>query len=178
MHNDLVDTVNWAIGRGWTDPARVAIFGGSYGGYAALCGAAFTPELFCCAVAIAPPTNVAAMITAIPAHAKPSLDQAHRRIGHPDTDAELLWSRSPISRVDDIRIPLLIAQGVNDPRVPLADTDKFVERLRQLGKPVVYRRFEDEGHHVANPEERVDFYREAEQFLAEHLSPADQHLTP
>jgi len=175
MQDDLTDTVTWAIGRGWTDPSQVAIFGGSYGGYAALCGAALTPDLFRCAIAAVPPTNLSTMITAIPDHAKPMLDQAHRRIGNPDTEAGFLQSRSPISMVDKIRIPLLIAQGANDPRVPRSDTDQFVEALRQQDKPVVYRLFEQEGHRVANPDERVEFYREAEQFLAKHLSPADRH---
>lgn len=175
MQNDLIDTVNWAISQGWTAPARVAAFGRSYGGYAALCGAAYTPDVFCCAVAFSPPTNLATMITAIPAHARPVLDQAHRRIGNPDTEADFLWSRSPISRVDDIGIPLLIAQGANDPRVPRADTDQFVNALRKLDKPVQYQVFTGEGHHVATPEDRVDFYREAEQFLAEHLRANPHH---
>src|ERR1022692_2886454 len=109
MHDDLVDAGAYAVSQGWTDPARGAIYGGSYGGYAALVGAAFTPEVFCCAVDIVGPSNLKTLIETIPPYWAPMVAQFHRRVGDPAVDAEFLWSRSPLSRASSIRIPLLIA---------------------------------------------------------------------
>jgi dipeptidyl aminopeptidase/acylaminoacyl peptidase len=97
------------------------------------------------------------------------LAQFHARIGDPERDADFLWSRSPLSRVDDIRIPLLIAQGANDPRVKQAESEQIVAALRQKGIPHEYMLFPDEGHGFAKPENRLRFYAAAERFLAEHL---------
>jgi dipeptidyl aminopeptidase/acylaminoacyl peptidase len=169
MHDDLVDAVNFTTSQGWTDPRRVAIYGGSYGGYAALVGATFTPELFCCAIAIDAPSNLAAMIEAIPAYWTPVVSMLHKRVGNPAHDAEFLWSRSPLSRVRDIKVPLLIAQGANDPRVRQAESEQFVMALREAGIDHEYLLFSDEGHGFARPENRARFYRAAEKFLARHL---------
>ena len=169
MHDDLVDAVAYAVGQGWTDPARVAIYGGSYGGYAALVGAAFTPEVFCCAVDIVGPSNLKTLIETIPPYWAPMVAQFHRRVGDPATDAEFLWSRSPLSRVRDIRIPLLIAQGANDPRVKQAETEQIVAALREAGIEHDYLLFPDEGHGFARPENRLRFYAAAERFLARYL---------
>lgn len=169
MHDDLLDAVDHCVRAGWVDPARVAIYGGSYGGYAALVGAAFTPEVFRCAVDIVGPSNLETLIRSVPPYWTPMIAQFHRRVGDPDTDAELLWSRSPLSRVDNIRIPLLIAQGANDPRVKQAESEQIVAALRERGIPHRYLLFEDEGHGFARPENRLRFYAEAERFLAEHL---------
>lgn len=169
MHDDLVDAVAYAVSQGWTDPARVAIYGGSYGGYAALVGAAFTPEVFCCAVDIVGPSNLKTLIETIPPYWAPMVAQFHRRVGDPAADADFLWSRSPLSRVHDIRIPLLIAQGANDPRVKQDESEQIVAALREAGIEHDYLLFPDEGHGFAKPENRLRFYAAAERFLARYL---------
>jgi dipeptidyl aminopeptidase/acylaminoacyl peptidase len=169
MHDDLIDAVTFVTGQGWADPDRVAIYGGSYGGYAALVGATFTPEVFCCAVDIVGPSNVKTLIETIPPYWAPMIAQFRRRVGDPEQDADFLWSRSPLSRVSDIRIPLLIAQGANDPRVKQAESEQIVAALREAGIEYEYLLFPDEGHGFAKPENRLKFYAAAERFLARHL---------
>jgi dipeptidyl aminopeptidase/acylaminoacyl peptidase len=169
MHDDLVDAVAHVTGLGWADPARVAIYGGSYGGYAALVGAAFTPELFRCAVDIVGPSNLKTLIETIPPYWAPMVAQFHQRVGDPATDSDFLWSRSPLSRARDIRIPLLIAQGANDPRVKQAESEQIVAALTDAGIDHEYLLFPDEGHGFAKPGNRLRFYAAAEQFLARYL---------
>ncbi|HVE47695.1 MAG TPA: S9 family peptidase [Acidimicrobiales bacterium] len=169
MHDDLVDAVEWVVDQGYADPARVGIFGGSYGGYAALVGATFTPDVFACAVDIVGPSSLQTLIESIPPYWAPLVAQFHTRVGNPETEPELLWSRSPLSRVDDIRIPLLIAQGANDPRVKQAESEQIVAALREKGIDHEYLLFEDEGHGFAKPENRLRFFAAAESFLARHL---------
>jgi dipeptidyl aminopeptidase/acylaminoacyl peptidase len=169
MHDDLVDAVGFITGEGWADSKRVAIYGGSYGGYAALVGASFTPDLFCCAVDIVGPSNLKTLIETIPPYWAPLIAQYHRRVGDPATDADFLWSRSPLSRVHDIKIPLLIAQGANDPRVKQAESEQIVAALTEAGIDHEYLLFPDEGHGFAKPENRLRFYAAAEKFLARHL---------
>lgn len=169
MHDDLVDAVAYVTGQGWADPALVAIYGGSYGGYAALAGAAFTPELFRCAVDIVGPSNLRTLIETIPPYWAPMISLFHRRVGDPAKDADFLWSRSPLSRADNISIPLLIAQGANDPRVKQAESEQIVAALKAAGIDHQYLLFPDEGHGFAKPENRLRFYAAAERFLARHL---------
>jgi dipeptidyl aminopeptidase/acylaminoacyl peptidase len=169
MQDDLVDAVAFVTGQGWADPARVAIYGGSYGGYAALAGATFTPDLFRCAVDIVGPSNLKTLIETIPPYWAPMIAQFHRRVGDPEVDADFLWSRSPLSRVSSIRIPLLIAQGANDPRVKQAESEQIVAALREAGIDHEYLLFPDEGHGFAKPDNRLRFYAAAERFLARHL---------
>ncbi len=169
MHDDLLDAVDYVVGRGWADPDRVAIYGGSYGGYAALVGAAFTPEVFRCAVDIVGPSNLKTLLETIPPYWKPLAASLYKRVGNPETDTEFLWSRSPLSRVRDIRIPLLIAQGANDPRVKQAESEQIVAALAEAGIDHEYMLFPDEGHGFAKPENRLKFYAVAERFLAKHL---------
>jgi dipeptidyl aminopeptidase/acylaminoacyl peptidase len=169
MHDDLLDAVSYVVGRGWADRDRVAIYGGSYGGYAALVGAAFTPDVFRCAVDIVGPSNLKTLLETIPPYWKPMAASLYKRVGNPETDAEFLWSRSPLSRVRDIRIPLLIAQGANDPRVKQAESEQIVAALRDAGIDYEYLLFPDEGHGFAKPENRLKFYAAAERFLARHL---------
>ena len=169
MHDDLIDAVDYVAGRGWVDRKRVAIYGGSYGGYAALVGAAFTPDVFCCAVDLVGPSNLKTLIETIPPYWAPMVAQFHRRVGNPAKDAEFLWSRSPLSRADKITIPLLIAQGANDPRVKQAESEQIVAALREAGIDHEYMLFPDEGHGFAKPENRMRFYAAAERFLARHL---------
>jgi dipeptidyl aminopeptidase/acylaminoacyl peptidase len=169
MHDDLVDAVNQVVERGWADPARVAIYGGSYGGYAALVGATFTPDLFRCAVDLVGPSNLKTLIESIPPYWKPMVALFNTRVGNPETEVDFLWSRSPLSKVDQIRIPVLIAQGANDPRVKQAESEQIVAAMRDKGIAYEYLLFPDEGHGFAKPENRLRFYAVAERFLATHL---------
>jgi dipeptidyl aminopeptidase/acylaminoacyl peptidase len=169
MHDDLLDAVGYVVDRGWADKDKVAIYGGSYGGYAALVGAAFTPDVFCCAVDIVGPSNLLTLLETIPPYWKPVIAQLYKRVGNPETDKDFLWSRSPLSRVRDIRIPLLIAQGANDPRVKQAESEQIVDALKDAGIDYEYMLFPDEGHGFAKPENRQKFYAAAERFLAKYL---------
>ena len=169
MHDDLVDAVRWAVDEGIADPERVAIYGGSYGGYAALVGATFTPDLFRCAVDIVGPSNLLTLISSIPPYWKPLLSIFHERVGNPETEEDFLKSRSPLFFVDNIRIPMLVAQGANDPRVKQAEAEQVVAAMRDKGIDHEYMLFEDEGHGFARPENRLKFYATAERFLARHL---------
>ena len=169
MHDDLLDAVGYVVAQGWADPDRIAIYGGSYGGYAALVGAAFTPDVFRCAVDIVGPSNLRTLLETIPPYWAPLKAQLYKRVGNPDTDEEFLWSRSPLSRVHDIRIPLLIAQGANDPRVKQAESEQIVAALADAGIDYEYMLFPDEGHGFAKPENRLKFYAAAERFLAKYL---------
>jgi dipeptidyl aminopeptidase/acylaminoacyl peptidase len=177
MHDDLIDGVNWAVATGVADPKRIAIYGGSYGGYAALVGAAFTPDVFCCAVDIVGPSSIATLIRSIPPYWKPFLAVFNRRVGNLETEEDFLTSRSPISKVDAIRIPLLVAQGANDPRVKQAESEAIVAAVRAKGKDVEYLLFPDEGHGFAQPENRMAYYAAAEAFLAKHLGGRAQEPT-
>ncbi len=169
MQDDLTDAVRHAIAQGWSDPKRVAIYGGSYGGYAALAGATFTPDVYCCAVDIVGPSNLKTLIETVPPYWAPMIAQFHRRVGDPEKDVEFLWSRSPLSRADQISIPLLIAQGANDPRVKQAESEQIVAAMTKAGIDHEYMLFPDEGHGFAKPENRMIFYAAAEKFLAKHL---------
>ena len=169
MHDDLVDAVQWAIKQGIADPQKVAIYGGSYGGYAALVGATFTPDLFCCAVDIVGPSNLITLLRSVPPYWSALLVSLYKRVGNPDTDEEFLNSRSPLFKVDQIKIPMLIAQGANDPRVKQAESEQIVEAMKKRGIDYEYMLFPDEGHGFAKPENRLKFYAAAEKFLAKHL---------
>ena len=169
MHDDLIDAVGYVVEQGWADRDRIAIYGGSYGGYAALVGAAFTPYVFRCAVNIVGPSNLQTLLETIPPYWAPVKAQLYKRVGNPETDQEFLWSRSPLSRARDIRIPLLIAQGANDPRVKQAESEQIVAALAEAGIDYEYMLFPDEGHGFAKPENRLKFYAAAERFLAKYL---------
>jgi dipeptidyl aminopeptidase/acylaminoacyl peptidase len=169
MHDDLVDAVGWAVEKGVADPDRVAIYGGSYGGYAALVGATFTPDLFRCAVDIVGPSNIITLIESVPPYWKPLIATFNERVGNPETEPDFLKVRSPLFFVDRIRIPMLIAQGANDPRVKQAESEQIVAAMKERGIDHEYMLFEDEGHGFARPENRLKFYAAAEEFLAKHL---------
>ena len=170
MQDDLTDAVGYArSARAGPTRLEVAIYGGSYGGYAALAGATFTPDLYCCAVDIVGPSNLITLIKSVPPYWAPLIAQFHRRVGDPEKDADFLWSRSPLSKADAIRIPLLIAQGANDPRVKQAESEQIVAALDKAGIAHEYMLFPDEGHGFAKPENRLKFYAEADRFLARYL---------
>jgi dipeptidyl aminopeptidase/acylaminoacyl peptidase len=171
MHTDLVDAVNWAVGQGIADPKRVAIYGGSYGGYSALAGATFTADLFRCAVDIVGPSNLFTLLRSIPPYWKPILSIFRSRMGDIDDpkDEALLRAASPLFSADKIRIPLLIGQGANDPRVKQAESEQIVAAIEKHGGKAIYVLYTDEGHGFARPENRMDFNARAEQFLADQL---------
>jgi dipeptidyl aminopeptidase/acylaminoacyl peptidase len=169
MHDDLVDAVAWAVDRGYADPNKIAIYGRSYGGFAALVGATFTPDLFCCAVDIVGVSNLVTFIRTIPPYWQTALDMFRKRVGDPDTEEEFLKSRSPLFKADRIKIPMLIVQGANDPRVKQVESEQIVEALKHNGVEHEYMLFEDEGHTFAKPENRLKFYQAIEKFLAKHL---------
>ena len=170
MQDDLTDAAEWAVASGLADPKRVAIYGGSYGGYAALAGAAFTPGVYRCAVDVVGPSNLITLIKSIPPYWEPMKRVFDLRVGDVEKEPEFLKSRSPLFHADRIEIPLLIAQGANDPRCKQAESEQIVGALRAKGKPVEYLLFPDEGHGFAKPENRLKFYAAAEDFLSRHLS--------
>ncbi len=169
MHDDLIDAVNWAVDEGIADPDRIAIYGASYGGYAALVGATFTPDVFKCAVAMMGPSNLITFIETTPPYWASMIEMMYLRVGNPQTEREMLMERSPLFKVDQIEIPMLVAQGANDPRVVQAESEQVVEAMREKGIDVEYMLFPDEGHGFARPENRLRFYEAAEHFLSKHL---------
>jgi dipeptidyl aminopeptidase/acylaminoacyl peptidase len=168
MHDDLIDAVEWAVTRGVAQRDKVAIMGGSYGGYATLAGLAFTPEVFACGVDIVGPSNLETLLETIPPYWEPMVKQFHERMGNPNTPEgkALLIERSPLHKADRICRPLLIGQGANDPRVKQAESDQIVAAMQKHGIPVTYVVFPDEGHGFAKPTNNIAFNAIAENFLA------------
>jgi len=168
MHNDLIDAVEWAVGKGIAQKDKVAIMGGSYGGYATLAGLAFTPDEFACGVDIVGPSNLETLLASIPPYWEPQVKQFHERMGNPNTPEglALLKERSPLYKAGDIVKPLLIGQGANDPRVKQAESDQIVDAMQKAGIPVTYVLFPDEGHGFAKPANNIAFNAVTENFLA------------
>lgn len=171
MHDDLIDACKWAAEQGFADPKKIAIFGGSYGGYAALAGVTITPEFFACAVDIVGPSNLRTLVQSIPPYWKPMRAVFDNRMGNIDDpkDEPLLKEASPLFKADKIVRPLLIGQGANDPRVKQAESEQIVAAIEKNGGKVTYVLYPDEGHGFARPENRIDFNARAEKFLADHL---------
>ena len=169
MQDDITDGVLWAVSQDIADKDKLAIYGGSYGGYAALAGAAFTPDLYSCAVSYVGPSNIFTLLESIPPYWKPFIEMEYEMIGDPSKDKALLEEVSPVFHADKIRIPLFVAQGANDPRVNKAESDQIVEAVRKSGKDVVYLVKDNEGHGFSNEENRFDFYRQLEEFFRKHL---------
>lgn len=166
MQDDLVDGVAWAVNQGIADPKKLAIFGGSYGGYAALMGATCTPDLFCCGISSCGASNLITWLQTMPPYW--SLAQWEQRIGKLN-DEEFLKSRSPLFKIDQIKMPMLIAHGANDVRVKQAESEQIVAAMKEKGIDYEYLLFPDEGHGLARIENRLKFYAHVEQFLAKHL---------
>jgi len=178
MQNDLVDAVRWAIREKIADANRVAIMGGSYGGYATLMGLVETPDLYACGVDIVGPTDLVTLIRTVPPYWKPDIALFRVRVGDDTTEAgrKLLDERSPLALADRIRRPLLIGEGANDPRVKIEQANQLAAVLEQRHIPVTYVVFPDEGHGFARPANRLAFYAVADAFLAEHLDGRYQPL--
>ena len=166
MHDDLLDAIDHLVAQGIVDRNRVAVYGASYGGYAALIGATFTPDVFKCAISMVGPSNLNTLMESFPEYWKPMIAMWHKRVGE---DRDFLWSRSPLSKVDAIKIPILIAQGENDPRVKRAESEQIVAAMTERGVDHEYVMYENEGHGLTKPENRLDFYHRADRFLAKHL---------
>lgn len=169
MQDDVTDGVKYAIAQGIADPKRVAIYGGSYGGYCTLAGLAFTPELYACGVDYVGVSNLFTFIKTIPPYWKPMLDMLYEMVGNPETDKELLAAASPALHADNIRAPLLIAQGAQDPRVNIEESNQMVAALNKHGIDVEYIVKDNEGHGFHNEENRFEFYEAMERFLEKHL---------
>lgn len=169
MHDDLIDAAQWAVKQGYTKPDEIAIMGGSYGGYATLVGLTFTPDAFKCGVDIVGPSNLNTLLSTIPPYWKAFFEQFAKRVGDPRTEdgKKLLAERSPLTRVDAIKKPLLIGQGANDPRVKQPESDQIVEAMKKKNIPVTYVLFPDEGHGFQRPENSKAFYAVAEGFLSQ-----------
>lgn len=178
MHDDLIDAVDWAVERGYADPERIGIFGGSYGGYAALVGVTFTPDVFAAAIDYCGISDLANFMRTMPPAVRAMMaSNWYLYVGDPEDpeqEADML-ARSPISRIDDIRTPLMVVQGANDVRVVQAESDNIVESLRERGVEVEYMVKDDEGHGFLNPENQIDMYRAADRFLARHLGGRRDH---
>jgi dipeptidyl aminopeptidase/acylaminoacyl peptidase len=179
MHDDLIDAVEWAVGKGVAQRDKVAIMGGSYGGYATLVGLTFTPETFACGVDIVGPSNLETLLATIPPYWEPQVKQFHERMGNPNTPEgkQLLIDRSPLYRASAITRPLLIGQGANDPRVKQAESDQIVAAMQNDGIPVTYVVFPDEGHGFAKPTNNIAFNAVAENFLATCLGGRAEPIT-
>ncbi len=171
MQDDLFDVIQWAVDQNISDPNKIGIYGGSYGGYAALAGLAFTPDKFACGVDYVGPSNLVTLLESVPPYWLPLIHQFRSRVGDNTTEdgLALLRERSPINRVDAICRPLLVAQGANDPRVKRAESDQIVAAMQEREIPVTYLLYPDEGHGFVRPENRLSFYAAVEQFMAEHL---------
>lgn len=170
MQDDITDGVNWLIDQEIADPERIATYGGSYGGYATLAGVAYTPDLYTCGVDYVGISNIFTWMNAIPPYWEPWREMIYEMVGHPEKDSMLLAAASPVFHIDRIKVPLLVAQGANDPRVNKEESDQIVNALRERGIEVEYTVKENEGHGFANEENRFDFYRAMESFLARQLS--------
>ncbi|MCB0659069.1 MAG: S9 family peptidase [Saprospiraceae bacterium] len=169
MQDDLTDGVKWLIEQGIADPDRVAIYGGSYGGYATLAGVTFTPELYACAIDYVGVANLFTFMKTIPPYWMPYLQMMYEMVGDPEKDQDRMHAGSPVYHVDQIQAPLLVIQGANDPRVNIDESDQIVKSLRSRNIDVPYMVKYDEGHGFRNEENRFEVYKVMLGFLKEHL---------
>lgn len=171
MQDDVTDGVNWLVRQGIADSSRIAIYGGSYGGYCTLAGITFTPDLYACAIDYVGVSNLFTFMETIPPYWEIYLKMLHEMVGDPDNvaDSTRMMATSPVFHVDKIKAPLLIAQGAKDPRVNQDESDQMVAALQKKGVEVEYILKENEGHGFSNQENRFEFYSKMEQFLDKHL---------
>ena len=169
MQDDITDGTNWLIKKGIADPNRIAIYGASYGGYATLMGLVKEPELYTAGVDYVGVSNMFTFMKTIPPYWEPMLDMMYEMVGNPTSDSVLLRKVSPVYHVDKITSPLFIAQGANDPRVNIDESDQIVEAMKKRGVTVEYMVKDNEGHGFSNEENRFDFYRAMESFLNKQL---------
>ena len=180
MQDDITWGVKFLVDQGIADKNKVAIMGGSYGGYATLAGLAFTPDLYACGVDIVGPSNIFTLLESVPAYWEAGRAFLYGMVGDPNTDEgkKLIEEASPLFSADKINKPLLIIQGANDPRVKKAEADQIVIALRNKGKQVSYLLADDEGHGFAKPVNRMAMFAEVEKFLAGILGGRSQTTMP
>lgn len=169
MQDDVTDGVGWLVQQGIADPKRVAIYGGSYGGYATLAGITFTPDLYACAVDYVGVSNLFTFMNTVPPYWEPFKKMMYEMVGDPKKDSLLMREASPVFHADQIKCPLFIAQGANDPRVNKDESDQMVAALKARGITVEYMVKDDEGHGFHNEENRMDFYNAMDKFLDAHI---------
>lgn len=174
MQDDITDGTQWLIEKGIADPERIAIYGGSYGGYATLMGLVKEPDLYAAGVDYVGVSNMFTFMKTIPPYWKPMLDMMYEMVGDPKADSLMLSENSPVYQVDKIEDPLFIAQGANDPRVNKDESDQMVEAMKARGIEVEYLVKDNEGHGFRNEENRFDFYRSMEAFLNKQLAIAEK----
>jgi len=167
--NDIEDGVRWLIAEGIADPARIGILGHSVGGYIALASGIAKPNLYACVADYSGPTSLVTFVTSPPPYWYTSMELLYDLVGDPKEDREWLEAQSPLYHPETFDLPLLVAQGINDPLTPVAETDSFVADLRSLGKEVTYLRLEEEGHRFVRAESRFALFRAFEEFFGEHL---------
>lgn len=169
MQDDITDGAFWLIKEGIADPRRIAIYGGSYGGYAALSGITSTPDLYACCIDYVGISNLLSWFQSWPEYWKLIAGVTYEQVGHPEADKEMLKQVSPLFHVDKIKAPLFVAQGRMDPRVPISESDQLVAELKKRGVEVEYMVKDNEGHGFGNEENKFDFYGAMEKFLERHL---------
>jgi dipeptidyl aminopeptidase/acylaminoacyl peptidase len=171
MQHDLSDGVKWLVAQGIADPKKVAIMGGSYGGYATLAGVAFTPELYAAGVSIVGPSSIITLLQSVPPYWEPIKKMFSVRVGDLEDpkDMERMRAQSPLYSADKITAPLLVIQGANDPRVKKAESDRIVVAMRDRGRSVEYLVAPDEGHGFAGRMNNIATYAKVEEFLGKHL---------
>ncbi|MFI5170847.1 MAG: S9 family peptidase [Chitinophagales bacterium] len=173
MQDDITDGVEMLIEKGIADKNNIAIYGSSYGGYAALAGITFTPELYVCAIDYVGPSNLFTLLKNLPSYWEPEKEMMYEMIGHPVKDSILLYEASPVFHPEKIKVPVFIAQGANDPRVKRNESEQMVDALRTRNIDVVYLLKENEGHGFKLEENRLEFYKTMMGFLAKHLKSAE-----
>ena len=174
MQDDITDGVNWLIEKGIADKSKIAIYGASYGGYATLAGVTLTPDLYAAAVDYVGVSNLFTFMNTIPPYWVTYLEMLHEMVGNPSTDSLMMREASPVFHVDKIKTPLFVAQGANDPRVNINESNQMVEALKNRGVEVEYMVKDNEGHGFYNEENRYDFYHAMEKFLTKHLKNTDK----
>lgn len=170
MQDDITDGVKWLVDQGIADPKRVAIYGGSYGGYAVLAGLTKTPDLYAAGVDYVGVSNLFTFMKTVPPYWKPFLDMMYEMVGNPAKDQALFEQNSPALNAEKIKTPLFVAQGAKDPRVNINESNQIVDALKKRGIDVEYMVKQDEGHGFHNEENRFSFYEAMEQFLEKYLA--------
>jgi dienelactone hydrolase len=180
MQHDLTDVAAWLVKQGHAAPGKVAIMGGSYGGYATLAGLAFTPDVWAAGVDIVGPSSIVTLLNSIPPYWTPIRKMFAVRVGDVEkpADVERLQAQSPLHSAKQMKAPLLVIQGANDPRVKQAEADQIVMALRDLGRPIEYLVAPDEGHGFRGRENRLAMLASIERFLAKHLGGRAQSTVP
>jgi dipeptidyl aminopeptidase/acylaminoacyl peptidase len=169
IQEDITDGTKWLIKSKIADPKRIAIYGGSFGGFSALHGLCFNPDLYVCGASYSGVINLFSYLKGIPPYYRPYQKMYYEMVGNPETDGDYFRRSSPVFHTDKIKVPVLIAQGSKDPRVNVNETNQFVKELKKRQIEVTYILKEDESHFFRKPENKIEFYKELETFLSKNL---------